>query len=80
MPSELPSNDVSAGGLVVGIGASAGGLAAFKSFLANTPADSGMPFILVQHRRGSTLSDRRREQARERSRWHPLPVGLAMAT
>jgi len=35
--------------LVVGIGASAGGLAAFKSFLANTPADSGMAFILVQH-------------------------------
>jgi len=36
-------------GLVVGIGASAGGLAAFKTFLANTPADSGMAFILVQH-------------------------------
>lgn len=35
--------------LVVGIGASAGGLAAFKSFLAHTPADTGMAFILVQH-------------------------------
>ena len=35
--------------LVVGIGASAGGLAAFKTFLANTPADTGMAFILVQH-------------------------------
>jgi two-component system CheB/CheR fusion protein len=35
--------------LVVGVGASAGGLAAFKSFLANTPADTGMAFILVQH-------------------------------
>jgi two-component system CheB/CheR fusion protein len=33
----------------VGIGASAGGLAAFKTFLANTSADSGMAFILVQH-------------------------------
>ena len=35
--------------LIVGIGASAGGLDAFKSFFANTPADSGMAFVLVQH-------------------------------
>jgi two-component system, chemotaxis family, CheB/CheR fusion protein len=35
--------------LIVGIGASAGGLAAFKSFLAHTPADSGMAFVLIQH-------------------------------
>lgn len=35
--------------LVVGIGASAGGLQAFTSFLANMPADSGMAFVLVQH-------------------------------
>ena len=35
--------------IIVGIGASAGGLAAFKTFLANTPADSGMAFVLVQH-------------------------------
>lgn len=35
--------------LIVGIGASAGGLAAFKSFLANTPSDIGMAFVLVQH-------------------------------
>jgi two-component system CheB/CheR fusion protein len=35
--------------LIVGIGASAGGLAAFKSFFANLPADSGMAFVLVQH-------------------------------
>jgi two-component system, chemotaxis family, CheB/CheR fusion protein len=35
--------------LVVGIGASAGGLAAFKRFLASTPADTGMAFVLVQH-------------------------------
>ena len=35
--------------LIVGIGASAGGLAAFKSFFANMPADSGMAFVLVQH-------------------------------
>jgi chemotaxis response regulator CheB len=36
-------------GLIVGIGASAGGLAAFSSFLAGMPADSGMAFVLVQH-------------------------------
>jgi len=35
--------------LVVGIGASAGGLAAFKGFLSQTPADTGMTFVLVQH-------------------------------
>ena len=35
--------------LIVGIGASAGGLAAFKNFLAHTPADSGMAFVLIQH-------------------------------
>jgi two-component system, chemotaxis family, CheB/CheR fusion protein len=36
-------------GLTVGIGASAGGLAAFKTFLANMPPDTGMAFVLVQH-------------------------------
>jgi two-component system, chemotaxis family, CheB/CheR fusion protein len=35
--------------LIVGIGASAGGLAAFKSFLANMPTAPGMVFVLVQH-------------------------------
>ncbi len=35
--------------LIVGIGASAGGLDAFKSFFASTPPDSGMAFVLVQH-------------------------------
>jgi two-component system CheB/CheR fusion protein len=32
---------------VVGIGASAGGLAAFRSFFDNLPADTGMAFVLV---------------------------------
>jgi two-component system CheB/CheR fusion protein len=36
-------------GLVVGIGASAGGLDAFKAFFAHMPSDSGMAFVLVQH-------------------------------
>ena len=35
--------------LIVGIGASAGGLEAFKSFFAHLPPDSGMAFVLVQH-------------------------------
>jgi two-component system, chemotaxis family, CheB/CheR fusion protein len=36
-------------GLIVGIGASAGGLGAFTAFLAAMPFDSGMSFILIQH-------------------------------
>ena len=35
--------------LIVGIGASAGGLGAFRSFFSEMPADSGMAFVLVQH-------------------------------
>ena len=34
---------------VVGIGASAGGLDAFKKFLSAVPTDSGMGFVLIQH-------------------------------
>jgi len=36
---------------VVGIGASAGGLAAFDAFFSAMPAgkDSGMAFVLIQH-------------------------------
>lgn len=37
------------GPLVVGIGASAGGLIAYEAFFAAMPADSGMVFVLVQH-------------------------------
>jgi len=35
--------------LVVGLGASAGGLEAFKAFFAAMPPQSGMAFVLVQH-------------------------------
>jgi two-component system CheB/CheR fusion protein len=35
--------------LLVGLGASAGGLDAFKSFFTNMPPQSGMAFVLVQH-------------------------------
>jgi len=34
---------------IVGIGASAGGLEAFKEFLKAIPEDSGMAYVLVQH-------------------------------
>lgn len=34
---------------VVGIGASAGGLAAFKQLIQSIPEDSGMAYVLVQH-------------------------------
>src|SRR3546814_10682957 len=35
--------------LIVGIGASAGGLDAFKTFFANMPSDSRMAFVLLPH-------------------------------
>src|SRR5512133_97227 len=35
--------------LVVGIGASAGGLDAFERFLRHVPSSSGLAFVLVQH-------------------------------
>lgn len=34
---------------VVGVGASAGGLAAFKEFIQAIPTDSGIAYVLVQH-------------------------------
>jgi len=34
---------------IVGIGASAGGLEALELFLSNTPADTGLAWIIVQH-------------------------------
>ena len=34
---------------IVGIGASAGGLAALESFFDHMPADSGMAFVVIQH-------------------------------
>lgn len=36
-------------GLIVGVGASAGGLEAFSELLRNLPATTGMAFVLVQH-------------------------------
>ncbi|MDB5812352.1 MAG: hypothetical protein JWN94_4474 [Betaproteobacteria bacterium] len=42
---------------IVGIGASAGGLEATKSLLANIPADPGMAFVLIQHMDASHPSE-----------------------
>src|SRR5512142_932559 len=35
--------------LVVGIGASAGGLEALRQLFAHLPADSGLGFVVIQH-------------------------------
>ena len=35
--------------IIVGIGASAGGLEAFTQFISHVPADSGLAFVLVSH-------------------------------
>src|SRR5689334_2934989 len=56
-PDELASLDVETtsaaakrpGCPVVGIGASAGGLDAFKRFFAHMPADCGLAFVLIPH-------------------------------
>jgi two-component system CheB/CheR fusion protein len=48
-PAESPQPAPAVRFLTVGIGASAGGLEAFKAFFAHTPADTGMAFVLVQH-------------------------------
>src|ERR1022692_4624994 len=49
--AEPPSGHDGPGFPVVGIGASAGGLAAFEAFFSGMPAhtDPGMAFVLVQH-------------------------------
>jgi Chemotaxis response regulator containing a CheY-like receiver domain and a methylesterase domain len=44
-----PSSAARACLAVVGIGASAGGLEAFKQFFTAMPPDSGMGFVLIQH-------------------------------
>ena len=55
-PSQVPTPQRPTGStrgnldfLVVGLGASAGGLDAFRRFFETVPADSGMAYILIQH-------------------------------
>lgn len=48
--ADVPGKDSLGGDFyLVGIGASAGGLEALKSFFAEMPVDSGLSFIIVQH-------------------------------
>jgi two-component system, chemotaxis family, CheB/CheR fusion protein len=49
--AEQPPEPLSAEFPIVGVGASAGGLAAFEAFLSTMPSDdtSGMSFVFVQH-------------------------------
>jgi two-component system CheB/CheR fusion protein len=47
--SETGSEDSPSPLLYVGIGASAGGLEALDAFFENTPPDTGMAFVVVQH-------------------------------
>lgn len=44
-----PAADRNAAYFVVGIGASAGGLEALRSFFAAMPEDSGLAFVVIQH-------------------------------
>lgn len=48
-PRAEPATSKASARLVVGIGASAGGLEAFQTFFDHMPADSGIAFVLVQH-------------------------------
>ena len=43
------ASESSAPGLIVGIGASAGGLAPIEEFFDHMPSDTGMAFVVVQH-------------------------------
>ena len=47
--SVLPQSTSQPRGVIVGMGASAGGLEAFETFFAHMPPDRGMAFVLVQH-------------------------------
>lgn len=55
---------------VVGIGASAGGLAAFEAFLRHLPLDTGLAYVLVQH----MAPDQESHLIDLLSRRTPLPV------
>ena len=58
-PSDRPADPAPAVP-IVGVGASAGGLDAFRQLLAHVPADSGLAIVLVQHldaTRASLLSE-----------------------
>jgi two-component system, chemotaxis family, CheB/CheR fusion protein len=47
--SELLDGSAEKEFLVVGLGASAGGITALRDFFANVPADSGMAYVVILH-------------------------------
>ena len=49
LPAHMENKSSWPGPPVAGIGASAGGLEAFKKFFAAMPADSGIAFVLIPH-------------------------------
>ena len=49
LDTDTQSPPLNAGPLVIGMGASAGGLEALQSFFANMPSNSGAAFVVVQH-------------------------------
>ncbi len=79
LPASLPveqekedrSDDRSNRVLIVGVGASAGGLEAFTQLLKHLPLDTGMAFVLVQH----LDPDHESALTQILSRATPLPVG-----
>src|ERR1041384_2001666 len=48
-PPDKPSQTSTRPFLIVGVGASAGGLEAFTQLLKHLPPDTGLGFVLVQH-------------------------------
>ncbi|HJV35575.1 chemotaxis protein CheB [Geomonas sp.] len=48
-PTEVPTSPQVKPSLIVAIGASAGGLNALEQFFDNTPPDTGMAFVVIQH-------------------------------
>ena len=55
---------------IVGIGASAGGIEAFRLFFENMPPDSGIGFVVALH----LSSDRKSMLAEIIGRWTAMPV------
>jgi two-component system CheB/CheR fusion protein len=66
-PAEIVGDKPAA---IVGMGASAGGIPAFREFFENLPGDSGMAFVVILH----LPPDRRSLLVEILSRWTPMSV------
>jgi two-component system CheB/CheR fusion protein len=62
-----------AAGTVVGVGASARGIEAFRRFFEKIPPDSGLGFVVVLH----LAPDRVSMRPAIRARWTAMPVSEA---